>query len=98
MPANIVTNTDPGETTLSTWWKEPTYNPGSTAIVKWKNPKARDNSGPPKLQQSHKPGDSFPIGITVVTYIATDSSSNTATAVFTITVKGKSIQFLIWFN
>ena len=60
----------------------------STATVSWTEPTESDNSGQVTLTSSHSPGDSFSIGTTVVSYTATDSSSNTATDSFTITVEG----------
>ena len=48
---------------------------------------ATDNSGvAPTLSQTARPGDTFPLGDTVVTYTATDGAGNTATASFTVRV------------
>ncbi|MGA1780818.1 MAG: HYR domain-containing protein, partial [Planctomycetota bacterium] len=51
----------------------------------WTVPTANDNC-PVTLTSDADPGDSFPVGTTTVTYTATDSSGNTATASFTVTV------------
>ena len=60
---------------------------GTTVIVTWTAPTATDNcTPPPSVISSHTPGASFPIGVTTVTYTATDGKNNKATCVFTITV------------
>ena len=74
MLADVTQNTDSGV---------------SNAVVTWTEPTADDNSGDVTLTSSHSPGDIFAIGITSVTYTAVDSSSNTVTDTFTITVNGK---------
>ena len=60
----------------------------STAVVTWTPPTASDNSGSVTLTSNHEPGDNFPIGMTVVRYIATDPGSNAAMASFTVTITG----------
>ncbi|HYC86744.1 MAG TPA: HYR domain-containing protein [Chryseosolibacter sp.] len=58
-----------------------------TAVVSWEVPVASDNcSAEVDLQGSHAPGDEFPMGVTTVTYIATDSAGNEAQCTFTVTV------------
>lgn len=48
---------------------------------------ATDNAGPPVITRSGVPaGNIFPIGTTTITYTATDSTGNTATATQTVTV------------
>ena len=62
-----------------------------TAVVRWKKPTAttgKEQSDLVILTSSHKPGDSFPIGITKVWYIADDTLSNVVTATFNVTVTG----------
>ena len=73
MPDDIVKQTDPSSSTAAVWWTEPT---------------ASDNSRRVKLLSSHRPGDTFPIGDTIVKYTAEDGS-NTAVAFLKITVKGE---------
>ena len=64
-------------------------NQGSaTAIVNWVEPTATDNSGSQTLTSNHSPGDSYPMGVTVVEYISVDLSGNTDTQSFTITING----------
>ncbi|XP_072025661.1 uncharacterized protein [Amphiura filiformis] len=70
-PNNIFQNTDPDS---------------ATAVVVWMSPSASDNSGSVSLTSSHSPGDTFPIGLTEVTYTAIDSSNNMAETSFNITV------------
>ena len=60
----------------------------STAVVTWTAPTASDNSGSVTLTSNHEPGDTFPIGMTVVRYIATDPDSNAAMTSFTVTITG----------
>ncbi|XP_072048991.1 uncharacterized protein [Amphiura filiformis] len=76
IPTNIEQNTDPG---------------ANTATVSWAEPTASDNSGSVTLTSSHKPGDSFPIGDTTVTYTATDDFGNTDTSSFIVTVNDKEV-------
>ncbi|XP_072028212.1 hyalin-like [Amphiura filiformis] len=71
-PANIIQDTDPGM---------------ATANVTWTSPTASDNSGSQTLTSSHTPGLSFPIGVTIVTYNATDCTGNTVTSSFTVTIQ-----------
>ncbi|XP_072014222.1 hyalin-like [Amphiura filiformis] len=61
---------------------------GTTSIdVTWMEPTATDNSGMiPTVTKSHQPGDSFPIGITQVSYTFTDLVGNQATCIFVVTV------------
>ena len=76
MPENIQQDVDEESETTTVTWSEPTVS---------------DNSGSITLTSSHKPGDSFPIGNTTVTYTAEDMYSNVATGSFVITVFGKLI-------
>ena len=73
MPKDITQNTTAGET---------------TAVVSWTDPTASDNSGSQTLTTSHNPGDSFPIGDTLVTYTSTDPSGNIDVQKFNVTIKG----------
>ncbi|XP_033097160.1 mucin-12-like [Anneissia japonica] len=58
----------------------------SSVVVTWNIPVATDNAGSPTLASQYTPGQSFTEGMTVVIYTATDSSGNTATDMFTITI------------
>ena len=54
--------------------------------VTWIAPTATDNlGGIPTVMQTHRPGDSFPVGTTPVTYTFTDTSGNSAQCAFTVT-------------
>ncbi|XP_077992799.1 uncharacterized protein LOC144446830 [Glandiceps talaboti] len=58
------------------------------STVEWTPPSATDNSGEiitPVV--SHQPGDTFPVGMETVTYQFTDSSLNTASCYFTVSVQ-----------
>lgn len=58
----------------------------SNASVNWIPPTANDNCPGVALSSTHNPGDTFPVGITIVTYTATDAAGNTATCSFSIEV------------
>ncbi len=58
-----------------------------SAILSWNPPQAIDNCGADVNQISGLPsGSTFPLGITEISYVATDSIGNTDTCSFTITV------------
>nr|MBS0037245.1 HYR domain-containing protein [Saprospiraceae bacterium] len=56
--------------------------------VDWDVPVPTDNCGVDTLIASHMPGDTFPVGMTDVTYIVIDESGNSDTCTFTIEVLG----------
>lgn len=56
------------------------------ATVSWTPPTAQDNCGSAGLVGSHSPGDLFAMGVTTVTYVATDSTGNQAMCSFDVTV------------
>lgn len=58
------------------------------AIVSWTNPSATDNCGLESLTSDYSSGASFPLGITNVTYTATDLCGNTSICTFEINVAG----------
>lgn len=60
-------------------------NASCKAIASWVAPIAKDNC-PMTLTSDHNPGDTFPLGTTLVTYKAIDGSGNTATCSFNIIV------------
>ena len=75
VPENLVINTDPGL---------------PTAVVSWQQPSATDNSGGSvTITSNFNSSDTFPIGITNVTYTATDTSGNEESAMFSITIIGE---------
>ncbi len=61
---------------------------GTTVVATWASPTATDNCAPtPTVISPATSGTAFPIGVTTVTYNATDAKGNTAiTCTFTITV------------
>jgi hypothetical protein len=65
-------------------------NPTAT----WTPPLATDACGT-SLSGTHQPGDNFPVGVTTVTYTATDSSGNTAVCSFTVTVNSPQLDNVI---
>ncbi|MEW5802575.1 MAG: HYR domain-containing protein, partial [bacterium] len=77
-PPDITVSNDPGQCGAAVSWTPPTFS-GSC-------------NGPVNVTSTHNPGDFFPAGCeaaaqgTVVTYIATDASGNTATCSFKVTV------------
>jgi hypothetical protein len=67
VPSNISVNTDAGQ---------------ATAVVSFTPPTATDDvDGPvtPVLTAGLAPGSAFPVGVTTVTYTATDEADNTPT-------------------
>ncbi len=75
VPAAIAAYTDAGK---------------SYATVTWTAPTAIDNAGVASLTSTSAPGSKFLAGITKVTYTAVDSTGNTTTASFTVTVTDTS--------
>ncbi len=59
-----------------------------TAVVEWTEPTASDNSGSVTLTSSHISGETFPIGVTRVTYTAVDDASNMIMEFFAIFIEG----------
>ena len=85
---NIIDNEAP---VISTTSSQNVYTDtgSSMAVVWWPLPTASDNSGEGvTLTLDYSPGDSFPIGNTIVTYTATDSYGNVATSSFEVKVSG----------
>ena len=71
-----------------------TNSRSQTVFVSWTPPTATDNSGEEvTITSSHKPGDSFPIGMSTVIYTATDAYGNEANVSFVVIVEaiGKSM-------
>ncbi len=58
----------------------------TAAIATWTPPTATDNCTTPSVSSTYNSGTSFKIGITTVTYTATDAKNNRSTCVFTVTV------------
>ena len=71
MPANITISNDAGN---------------CSAVATWTDPTAEDNCGIASLTSTYDSGDSFAVGLTTVTYTATDVNGNSVTANFTVTV------------
>jgi T5SS/PEP-CTERM-associated repeat protein len=76
-PANIVTNVPEAET---------------SAVVNYSAPFVFDNCGVISTNSLPPPGSVFPLGVTVVTCAATDTSGNTNTCSFTVTVAHSNAQ------
>ena len=60
-------------------------------------PTVTDNSWLFTVKSSHISGSAFAIGVTEVTYTATDPSGNTAGFSFNVTVKGIYIVLIYYF-
>ncbi|XP_070549842.1 uncharacterized protein [Ptychodera flava] len=59
-----------------------------TAVAYWTEPNVKDNSGQLiTISANYSSGDEFQIGVTVLTFIATDSSGNVATCESQVLVK-----------
>lgn len=61
------------------------------AVVSWPEPSASDNCAIANTVKSHNPNDEFPIGVTSVTYTATDVNGNSATCTFEVTVTDNAL-------
>jgi large repetitive protein len=59
---------------------------GCEATATWAAPTPTGVCGPIELTANHQSGDTFPIGVTTVTYTLTDTLDHVTTASFTITV------------
>jgi HYR domain/GEVED domain len=62
-----------------------------TALVTWVPPTATDNCSVPTITSSHLPNTAFPVGITNVTYTATDASNNAKTCTFSVTITSTNL-------
>ena len=56
------------------------------AVVSWTPPTFDDDCGIDNIQSTHDPGDTFPVGTTMVTYTATDIGGNMTSCSFNVTV------------
>lgn len=59
-------------------------------VISWVPPVITDNCSGVIVTASHNPGEVFPLGVTTVTYSATDSYGNTTSCAFDITVNPPS--------
>ena len=65
-------------------------NTTSTTIVSWTPPTVTDNSGDNvTLDVTMGPGSLFSLGVTVVTYTATDAAGLVSTCEFSVTILGE---------
>ena len=56
------------------------------AEITWVEPSVIENCELLAFESDHVPGEVFPVGLTIVTYVATDASGNSFSASFTVTV------------
>ncbi|WP_417600174.1 HYR domain-containing protein [Pararhodobacter oceanensis] len=80
LPADMPVSTDPGL---------------STATVTWTEPTANDNIAVASFSADHAPGDSFPLGDTLVTYTAVDTAGNRTEGSFTVSVSDTEAPSLV---
>ncbi|XP_038056138.1 hyalin-like [Patiria miniata] len=59
-----------------------------SVIVTWTEPVGSDNIGITNTERSHRPGDSFSLGVTQVTYTFFDRAGNQASCIFSVNVTG----------
>ncbi|MFY0598936.1 MAG: HYR domain-containing protein [Cyclobacteriaceae bacterium] len=69
---------------------EVTPSESCSSIVTWEAPLASDNCEV-SLTSTHASGDTFPVGVTEVTYTAMDESDNAVEETFTVTVNSSPI-------
>lgn len=62
-----------------------------TAVATWVPPVASDNCKVTSFEGTHTPGEEFPLGLTLVSYTATDSSGNTASCSFQVEVVDNTV-------
>ena len=65
-------------------------NSTCSAVVNWALPSVTDNCGGVTISSSHNPGETFPLGITPVSYTAIDNKGNVSTCVFNVIVKNET--------
>lgn len=68
---------------------QPTDAASDEAVVNWTPPVGLDNAGAPTVSSNFNPGMAFPVGVTTVTYTATDAAGLTSMCSFNISVSGK---------
>jgi large repetitive protein len=56
------------------------------SVISWTPPTANDNCSVASFSSTHNPGDQFDVGMTPVTYTATDAYGNTTTCAFDVIV------------
>ncbi|MEC9475666.1 MAG: HYR domain-containing protein [Planctomycetota bacterium] len=71
LPGTVIVNTNPDL---------------CTALVSWAAPTIVDNCPGSTVTSDHNPGDAFPVGVTMVTYTATDAQGNQSQSSFEMTV------------
>ncbi|MCB1098771.1 MAG: HYR domain-containing protein [Verrucomicrobiae bacterium] len=72
VPAPIEQATDTGKTTATVSWREPVVTDNVEELI--------------TIIASHRPEDVFPLGVSTVSYTATDGAGNESSASFTVTV------------
>ena len=75
-PSEQIIPADPGGTTASATWTVPTFT---------------DELGSNIATSPYNPGDTFPLGETVVTYTAYDLTGNVGSCSFSIIVQGRLV-------
>ena len=80
-PNDIIVSSDNGQCDASVFWQPITPS---------------DNCPGVSLVSSHISGQTFPLGTTEVTYIATDASGNTAQCSFNVTVEDNELPTIIY--
>ncbi|XP_072037686.1 uncharacterized protein [Amphiura filiformis] len=68
-----------------------TIGVNDSTIITWQEPAAEDTIGPLRVAQSHRSGESFPVGITTVEYRFYDGVNNEAFCRFNVTVIGVDV-------
>jgi len=71
-PGDIEVDAAPGAADAQVWWTAPTATDAESGVA--------------SFTSTHVPGDRFPLGITLVTYVATDGVGNVSTCSFLVIV------------
>jgi phage tail protein X len=74
--------------------KDVTNMSGSCWKITWTAPTAKDNCSTPKVISNYVSGCCLPVGVTTITYVATDAKGNSAVCSFTVTIKKTSCTVL----
>ncbi|XP_038069618.1 uncharacterized protein LOC119738747 isoform X6 [Patiria miniata] len=88
---NVILDTQPPTFTGCPAQRQSLLPSGSdSVIVTWTEPVGSDNIGITNTERSHRPGDSFGLGITQVTYTFSDRAGNQASCIFSVNVTART--------
>ena len=83
---NVTTANDPGECEAQVFYNPPTASDNCPGVSVTTTATFDDGTGPAPATFTVASGDQFPVGVTTITFTATDNAGNTTSCVQTITV------------